>query len=281
MAAGATRAQLAVRETMVAAGGYWRPLAACARLLEELGECSEQAGGEELPGELADLWIITTALADQFLAVVAEPGAATGSSSAEASLPALVAAAARSRAWSTTTTARRSRARARRCHRSRERSSASRRCWACSRAPMRSTSRPRCTRSSPTSTRAATSSASGARGSIRAPPPVLAQAPAEGRRLWGAPDAGPQASAEQRAALAREPLEMFAKAARAEALDGFLIAGPAAGAQAGEGAWLGELVAELDPDGDAEAFEVAAVALRAEPLVSDAGREFALVRPLG
>jgi hypothetical protein len=69
--------QRLVRATMVAAGGYWRPLAAVARLLEELGELLELLDGaaaSDLGGELADLWIITTALADQFLAEVPEPG---------------------------------------------------------------------------------------------------------------------------------------------------------------------------------------------------------------
>jgi NTP pyrophosphatase (non-canonical NTP hydrolase) len=56
---------------MLQAGGYWRPLAAVARLLEELGELLELLEGPgrpaaDLAGELADLWIITTALADQF-----------------------------------------------------------------------------------------------------------------------------------------------------------------------------------------------------------------------
>ncbi len=67
-----------VRTTLGAVGGYWRPLAAVARLLEELGELAEilmsptpDAG--DLAEELADLWIITTALADQFLWDVAEP----------------------------------------------------------------------------------------------------------------------------------------------------------------------------------------------------------------
>jgi NTP pyrophosphatase (non-canonical NTP hydrolase) len=68
-----------VRTTLGAVGGYWRPLAAAVRLLEELGELAEiivsptpDAG--ERAEELADLWIITTALADQFQGDVAEPG---------------------------------------------------------------------------------------------------------------------------------------------------------------------------------------------------------------
>jgi hypothetical protein len=56
--------QARVRATLNAVGGYWRPLAAVARLLEELGELAEilvsptpDAG--ERAEELADLWIIT------------------------------------------------------------------------------------------------------------------------------------------------------------------------------------------------------------------------------
>ncbi len=64
---------------MARLGGYWRPLAAVARLLEELGELAESLANpaqdhDELASELADLWIITAALADQFLGEVAEPG---------------------------------------------------------------------------------------------------------------------------------------------------------------------------------------------------------------
>jgi NTP pyrophosphatase (non-canonical NTP hydrolase) len=79
-----------VRATVGQVGGYWRPLAAVVRLLEEIGELAELceiapgsdvAGpsgrstrdAEQLGSELADLWIITTALADQFLGAVAEP----------------------------------------------------------------------------------------------------------------------------------------------------------------------------------------------------------------
>ncbi len=64
---------------MLEAGGYWRPLAAVARLLEELGELARAARSgsgraeRDLASELADLWIITTALADQFRIAVPEP----------------------------------------------------------------------------------------------------------------------------------------------------------------------------------------------------------------
>jgi hypothetical protein len=64
-----------VRATIGLVGGYWRPLAAVARLLEELGELAElDRDDPRYASELADLWIITTALSDQFLGAVAEPG---------------------------------------------------------------------------------------------------------------------------------------------------------------------------------------------------------------
>jgi hypothetical protein len=73
-----------VRSTIGQVGGYWRPLAALARLQEELGELAEllalarssdiDSGVDRCASELADLWIITTALSDQFLGAVAEPG---------------------------------------------------------------------------------------------------------------------------------------------------------------------------------------------------------------
>ncbi|HEV3047224.1 MAG TPA: hypothetical protein VGY13_07655 [Solirubrobacteraceae bacterium] len=73
--------QRRVREALGRVGGYWRPLAALARVLEELGEIAGALAGERpaeagLAEELADLWIITTALADQFLGEVPEPGGA-------------------------------------------------------------------------------------------------------------------------------------------------------------------------------------------------------------
>lgn len=67
-----------VRTVIGEVGGYWRPLAGAARLQEELGELAEllvsgSGSVDELAAELADLWIISTALADQFLGSVAEP----------------------------------------------------------------------------------------------------------------------------------------------------------------------------------------------------------------
>lgn len=61
-----------VHEMIQQVGGYWRPIAGVARLLEELGELTEQLAGAQpatnprLAEELADLWIITTCTANQF-----------------------------------------------------------------------------------------------------------------------------------------------------------------------------------------------------------------------
>jgi NTP pyrophosphatase (non-canonical NTP hydrolase) len=89
-------AQERVRETIGRLGGYWRPLAGVARLLEELGELADEdlrasEPAQQLSAELADLWIITTALADQFLADVSEPGIAANAG--QPSLTRLIAAA--------------------------------------------------------------------------------------------------------------------------------------------------------------------------------------------
>jgi NTP pyrophosphatase (non-canonical NTP hydrolase) len=75
--------QQRVREAVAQVGGYWRPLAGVVRLLEELGELAESLANPapaagEFASELADLWIITTALADQFLGDAVEPGSYVG-----------------------------------------------------------------------------------------------------------------------------------------------------------------------------------------------------------
>jgi NTP pyrophosphatase (non-canonical NTP hydrolase) len=92
--------QQRVRSVVAQVGGYWRPLAAVARLLEELGELGELLDSsntqlEDLASELADLWIITTAVADQFLGDVAEPGRSVEQEPAGGSITELLAAAGR------------------------------------------------------------------------------------------------------------------------------------------------------------------------------------------
>lgn len=92
----ASRTQERVRAAMERVGGYWRPLAATARLLEELGELAENLAHRdpdhaEIEAELADLWIITAAMSDQFLGWVAEPPGPGAGSSEHADLPKLVA----------------------------------------------------------------------------------------------------------------------------------------------------------------------------------------------
>ena len=75
--------QRLVRQVIGQVGGYWRPLAGLARLIEELGELAESladpsGGSADLASEMADLWIISTAILDQFLGEAEEPGAVHG-----------------------------------------------------------------------------------------------------------------------------------------------------------------------------------------------------------
>jgi NTP pyrophosphatase (non-canonical NTP hydrolase) len=71
------RLQAEVHAMIGAIGGYWRPVNAVARLLEELAELGEQlaiADGdrEDLAGEFADLWIISACLANPFTVILAD-----------------------------------------------------------------------------------------------------------------------------------------------------------------------------------------------------------------
>ncbi|MEU8662270.1 YqcI/YcgG family protein [Actinoplanes philippinensis] len=71
--------QLAVHEMIEAVGGYWSPAAGVLRLMEELGELAEQISvrndevSPELVEEIADIWIITTCTANQFLINLSSP----------------------------------------------------------------------------------------------------------------------------------------------------------------------------------------------------------------
>lgn len=264
--------QRLVRETMLAAGGYWRPLAAVARLLEELGEISEllasAAPEGELAGELADAWIITAALADQFLADVAEPEASkrtpadgpgalveaagpiarvvnhydgpkvpragaelTSLAEAVASFHATLGGLAAEHGIELRTAVRE---KIDRIHARGDIERFGRDGFDPSTAPLLET----------------------LTGAVETG--VLPS------RLWAGPDLGAEAaSAEARGEAAREFLTVFAKAARAERLQGFLVAGPEPAARSGEAAWLGALVASLDPAGSARSFELGGAALSA------------------
>ncbi|MCW3032871.1 MAG: MazG nucleotide pyrophosphohydrolase [Solirubrobacterales bacterium] len=264
MAALGGSSQQLVRATMIAAGGYWRPLAATARLLEELGELAEQLDGprEELGAELADLWIITTALADQFLGGVPEPGAVADGPPTIAAL--LAAAGPIARVVN---------------H------------YDGPKVPRTGVAMP--------SLHVAVAGFQAALGAVAAAGEVdlgaavaakieqihargdierfgregfdPSAAPVLGRiagaqlppRLWGAPDPIDGSSPAERAAALAPTLTVFAKAARAERLEGFVIEGPEAPSTAGRSAWLGALVRALDPAGDAEGFELAGVPLSA------------------
>ena len=284
---GASEEQRLVRETMLAAGGYWRPLAAVARLLEELGELSELMfsgaetgadGPQSLGAELADLWIITTALADQFLAEVEEPGHGPESAVDLGTLLAAAGPVARvvnhydgpkvPRPGEPMPTLQGSIAG---FHMALAAFAASHRI------DLAAAVREKLEHIH-------------ARGDIErfgregfdpSTAPVLSEPRAEGLpgRLWGAPApaSGPTTVA-ARAALAREPLRMFAKAAAAERIEGFVIAGPPLSAAAGRASWLRALVAELDPGGSPSGFELAGAPLRARGIVTAAG-VLALVEP--
>jgi hypothetical protein len=62
--------QTAVHGMTISVGGYWPPLAATARLLEEVGEVNEvfltRRNGAALEEELSDVMIISTCLANQY-----------------------------------------------------------------------------------------------------------------------------------------------------------------------------------------------------------------------
>jgi hypothetical protein len=83
----ATRAglQAQVHAMIQTIGGYWRPVNAVARLLEELAELGEalttadaEGHGENLSGEFADLWIISACLANQFTVILPDDCAEGG-----------------------------------------------------------------------------------------------------------------------------------------------------------------------------------------------------------
>jgi len=63
--------QKKVDETVRKLGGYWKPLSGLARVMEELGELNElfieeNLDKEDLGGELADLFIITSSVGNQY-----------------------------------------------------------------------------------------------------------------------------------------------------------------------------------------------------------------------
>lgn len=275
MAAG--ESQRLVRETMIAAGGYWRPLAAVARLLEELGELSEAvetgARRDELAGELADLWIITTALADQFLGEVGEPA---GGGEADADAGMLVAAAgpiARVVNHYDGPKVPRAGAPMPTLHSSIAGFHAALAAFARAYEIDLSAA----VREKIEHIHARGDIERFSRESFDPSTAELLDARPDGvpSRLWGAPQPASGETAAQYAARVREPLRMFAKAARAEGIEALLLsAGPAA-----EEAWLRALVAELDPDGSPERFQLAGETLRARALAG-ADTPLALVEPV-
>lgn len=279
-------AQRQVRETMIAAGGYWRPLAAAARLLEELGELSEldsaEAGPEELAGELADLWIITAALGDQFLAELAEPGSAGAAAAPGPGIEALVAAAgpiARIVNHYDGPKVPRAGAPMPTLHGSVEAFQSELAALAAARGVdlaaavaaklARIHERGDIERFGRDGFDPSAAAVLGVAERIDLPP-----------RLWGAPQRRAGYSGERYAREIAGPLTMFAKAARAERLEGFLVEGPEPPGAAGRSAWLRALVARIDPLGVPRRFELAGAALTASLAGPPRGPAFALVAPL-
>ncbi len=277
--------QRLVRATMIAAGGYWRPLAAVARLLEELAELSElpDEPGAELGGELADLWIITTALADQFLAEVPEPGALADGPAGREALLAAAGPIARVVNHYDGPKVPRAGAPMPSLHGAIEHFHTALGAFAAARevdlgAAVRAKIEQIHARGDIErfSREGFDPSTAGALERIAA----TGLGPALPARLWGAPEPDGAPSSGARAEAAMPSLRIFAKAARAEQLDGFVISGPAlAAAAASRAAWLGALVAAIDPRGTADGFEVEGSELCARVLLTGAGAQaFALLQ---
>ncbi|MGI5376266.1 YqcI/YcgG family protein [Streptomyces sp. CA-251387] len=74
-----SQTQTAVHEMIQSVGGYWSPHAGVVRLLEEVGEFSQELAAapasrsSKVGAELADLWIISTCTANQFVVSVTDP----------------------------------------------------------------------------------------------------------------------------------------------------------------------------------------------------------------
>jgi len=253
--------QAEVRRTMLEAGGYWRPLAAVVRLLEELGELVELLDGMRpdpghLAGELADLWIITTALADQFRITVAEPGA--GPRRAGSVSPAALVAAAGpiARVVNHYDGPKTPRATDRlpslteaigRFHAELERLSAALGVDLTEAVADKL----RVIRAGPDMGRFTPEDSDPSTAAVLG---LLAPG-AEQSRLWGAPGPDVRAPVGERAAALLPTLLAFTKAARPEGLDGYVIGAPSPPGSAELEHWLDELLEELrrrDPQGPSE-----------------------------
>ncbi len=244
-------AQTEVRRTMLEAGGYWRPLAAVARLLEELGELLEllqevRPDTEELAGELADLWIITTALADQFLIEVGEPGASPAQAGTASSSALVIAAGVIARIVNYYDGPKTPRAAGElpslaeaigSFHGVLEGLSSG----AGVDLGTAVTSKLGAIRRSPDMSRFAREASDPSTAAV-----LGLLGPGSGvSRVWGAPGPTTAQQAPQRAAALVPSLLAFTKAARAERLEAYVIGAPAAPGSAELDDWLSELLAEL------------------------------------